>query len=301
MVIFTCISLLIPKPVYMKFLAGYIFLFLFVPALAAQQPSSSLLWEVSGKGLQQPSYVFGSFHLLCKGDFTISETLEHKISSCKSFYGELKMDEPGLQEKMMLKLVLNGKNFQQLLGEENFNSIGPLFQSITGMPLILLNNFKPFLHLSLLAQKAIPCADQVQPETEFTKLAQKHGLEVLGLETIDDQINAIDKEPLDSQLHSLVKMVQNFDSVKQVMAKLMEVYKLRDIDSVYRFMQTAGMDEDFTTTMITRRNEKWIPLMQKAMADQPVFFAVGAGHLGGTEGVISLLRKQGYRLTPVKF
>lgn len=145
------------------------------------------------------------------------------------------------------------------------------------------------------------CADQVQPETEFTKLAQKHGLEVLGLETIDDQINAIDKEPLDSQLHSLVKMVQNFDSVKQVMAKLMEVYKLRDIDSVYRFMQTAGMDEDFTTTMITRRNEKWIPLMQKAMADQPVFFAVGAGHLGGTEGVISLLRKQGYRLTPVKF
>lgn len=285
----------------MKFFSGCLLALLLAPALYAQEPSSSLLWKVSGSGLQQPSYLFGTFHILCKPDFSISSELENTLHNCTSFYGELKMDEPGLQLQLMSKMMLTGKNIQQLVGEAEYNRISPAFQSITGMPMDMLKHFKPFLHLSLLAQKAITCSEQVQPETELMKLAQQNRMAVRGLETIDDQIEAIDKEPLDSQLHSLVKMVQNFDSVQQVMSKLVAVYKLRDIDSIYRFMKEAGMDEDFTTDMITQRNKKWIPLMQQAMTGQPCFFAVGAGHLGGAEGLIGLLRKRGYRLTPLKF
>lgn len=284
----------------MKLIPGCLLAILLAPVLYAQQ-SSSLLWKVSGNSLKQPSYLFGTFHILCKPDFSISAELENTLKNCTSFYGEIKMDEPGLQLQLMSKMTLTGKNIPQLVGEAEYNRISPQFQSITGMPMAMLNQFKPFLHLSLLAQKAIACSDQVQPETELMKLAQQYRMKVQGLETINDQIEAIEKEPLDSQLHSLVKMVQNFDSVQQVMSKLVAVYKLRDIDSIYRFMKEAGMDEDFKTDMITKRNEKWVPLMQQAMLAQPCFFAVGAGHLGGAEGLIGLLRKQGYRLTPLKF
>ena len=85
------------------------------------------------------------------------------------------------------------------------------------------------------------------------------------------------------------------------MSDLIAVYKKRDVDSLYSYMMSTGASEDFATELISKRNEKWIPLMQKAFTEKPTFFAVGAGHLGGSEGVISLLRKKGYRLTPVKF
>lgn len=284
----------------MKFFPGWLLALLLAPALYAQQPSS-LLWKVSGNGLQQPSYLFGTFHILCKADFPVSAGLENTLKTCTRFYSEINLDEPDLQLQLLSKMTLTGKSIQQLVGDTAYNRISPQFQSITGMPMSMLNHFKPFLHLSLLAQKAISCSDQVQPETELMKLAQHYRMNVQGLETINDQIEAIDKEPLDSQLHSLVKTVQNFDSVQQVMSKLVAVYKLRDIDSIYRFMKAAGMNEDFTTDMITKRNEKWVPLMQQAMLGRPCFFAVGAGHLGGTEGVIRLLRKRGYRLTPINF
>lgn len=284
----------------MKFFPGCLLALLLTPALYAQQ-TSSLLWKVSGNGLQQPSYLFGTFHILCKPDFSISAELENTLKTCTRFYSEIKLDEPDLQLQLLSKMTLNGKSIQQLVGDTTYNRISPQFQSITGMPMAMLNHFKPFLHLSLLAQKAIACSDQVQPETELLKLAQQYRMNIQGLETINDQVEAIDKEPLDSQLHSLVKMLQNFDSVRQVMSRLVAVYKVRDIDSIYRFMKEAGMDEDFTTDMITKRNEKWVPLMQQAMLGQSCFFAVGAGHLGGSEGVINLLRKRGYRLTPLKF
>ncbi len=285
----------------MKCLSAWFLFFLFTSTLQAQSPRSSLLWEVSGNGLQQPSYLFGTFHLLCKGDFTVSPELENKLKASRQFYGELKMDDPGLQTSMMSKLVMQGHTLQSLIGETDYTHVSQKFQSITGMPITLFNTFKPFLSLSMLVQKASDCADKVQPETEFVKVAKRLQLPVLGLETVEDQLNAIDKEPLDSQILSLKKTILNFDSVKLVMSKMMAVYQLRDIDSLQQFITSSGVNEMFTTEMINKRNANWIPLMQTAMQSKPSFFAVGAGHLGGTAGLISLLRKEGYRVTPLKF
>lgn len=281
---------------------GWLFLLLFSPALLAQQPRSSLLWEVSGNGMQQPSYLFGTFHLLCKGDFTISPELENKLRASRQFYGELKMDDAGLlQTNMMSKLIMQGHTLQGLIGETDYANVSQKFQSITGLPITLFNTFKPFLSLSMLIQKGADCPDKVQPETEFVKVAQRLQMPVLGLETVEDQLNALDKEPLDSQILSLKKTILHFDSVKQVMSKMMAVYQLRDIDSLQQFITSAGGNEMFTTEMINKRNANWIPVMQTAMRSQPSFFAVGAGHLGGTQGLIGLLRKEGYRVTPLKF
>jgi uncharacterized protein YbaP (TraB family) len=40
--------------------------------------------------------------------------------------------------------------------------------------------------------------------------------------------------------------------------------------------------------------------MAEEMKQQPTFFAVGAGHLAGKDGVIHLLRSNGYKVRPVK-
>ncbi len=267
----------------------------------AQAPKSSLLWEISGNGLQHPSYIFGTFHMMCKGDFVISEQLENKIKSTKQFYGELKMDDPQLQTKLMAKMMMQGKTLQSMFTDADYKRVSTSFQTITGMPLISFDNFKPFFPISLLALKSITCSDIVQPETEFVAVAKRNQLPVLGLETVDDQMDAIDKEPLDSQVSALQKTVLNFDSVKNEMLRMTAVYNLRDVDSLYSFMKSTGFDLGTEKDLLIDRNRKWAPMISTIIKKDPSFFAVGAGHLGGKEGVISLLRKQGYTLKPLRY
>lgn len=283
-----------------RFLCFLFILFLTGKATTAVAQKSSLLWKISGNGLKQPSHIFGTFHIMCKDDFVFSDTLKKKIRSSKQFYGEIDMDDPGLQANLLMKMM-SEKTIQSQMSEADFKEANEQFQKITGLPLTSFNHFKPFMCLSALAINSISCKDKIQPETVFTQLAKENKIPMLGLETVTDQLDAIDREPLDSQINSLKKAVLNFDSVKHVMLQLIEVYKLRDVDSLYSFMKSTGATDDFETAMLDERNRKWIPVMSKAMAEKPSFFAVGAGHLGGSAGVISLLQKQGYTLTPVKY
>jgi len=270
--------------------------------LAQKKPVSSLLWKISGKGLKQPSYIFGTFHLMCKSDFSISPALEEKIKKAQQFYGELDMDDPGMQMNLLSKMRLQGTSIDKLLGEKDYKAVSDSFQRITGSSMQLFNQFSPFMHLSLLTISSIKCADKIQPETEFMRIAQKNNLPVLGLETVEDQVNAINAQPLDSQVTALKNTVLRYDSVQQVMVKMIAVYKQNNADKLYRFMMdNGGGSSDFETTMLITRNKKWIPVITKAVTEKPSFFAVGAAHLGGKQGVIALLKKEGYTLTPVLY
>ena len=276
---------------------------LFIPRSSEAQkpPVSSLLWKISGKGLQQPSYIFGTFHIMCKSDFSISPALEAKIKTAKQFYGELDMDDPGMQMTLMTKMRLQETSLAKLLGDEDYKAVSDSFKSITGMPLQLFNQFSPFMPMSLLAISSIKCADRIQPESEFVTIAKNNQLPILGLETIDDQLKAINAQPLDSQVLAFKQTVLKYDSVQQMMVKMIQVYKQNNAEKIYRFIMDNGGTNDFETAMLVVRNKKWIPVIKKAVMDKPSFFAVGAGHLGGKQGVIALLKKEGYTLTPVLY
>lgn len=270
-------------------------------AANAQTDKNSLLWQINGNGLQQPSYIFGSFHIMCKADFQISAILAGKIRISKQFFGELDMSDPTLQQQMISKMMLQGNTLQSLMGETEYTKVSAQFLQIAGVSLAMFNNFKPFMPLSILVINSIPCKEKIQPETEFVNLAQKYQIPIRGLESVDEEINAIDQVPLDSQINSLKQSVLNFDSVKTVMLKMQAVYNLRNTDSLYSFVKGESKGGDLETELLVKRNLKWIPIIRKAMADKASFFVVGAGHLGGPEGVIRLLQKQGYKVTPVTY
>ena len=82
------------------------------------------------------------------------------------------------------------------------------------------------------------------------------------------------------------------------MVRLYKAQKLQDL-AVYISEESEDFGE-FEEILLFKRNESWIPIMQEMMSDMPTFFAVGAGHLGGKRGVIDLLEKEGYTLTPLR-
>lgn len=267
---------------------------------AQTTPKTSLLWEVSGNGLQKPSYLFGTFHIMCKENFEISPSLKNAFNQTDQLFEEMKMDDPSIQLKMMTMMV-SSTSLKELLGEEAYEKTATEFQKITGMPLLLFNKMKPFAAISLLTQKSITCSETVMPEMEFVKLAKEANKEVLGLETVEDEIKAIDKISIDSQITSLKRMVHNFDSTKTMMQLMENEYKKRDPEALEKMMRENGASGDFETALLTERNKAWIFVIEKAMQTKPSFFAFGAGHLGGQTGILNLLKQKGYILKPIAY
>ncbi len=81
---------------------------------------------------------------------------------------------------------------------------------------------------------------------------------------------------------------------------MVKAYTAEDINQLYEVIAENEMMGNFNELMLDNRNRNWIPVMEKNMKENQVFFAVGSGHLGGENGVINLLRTQGYELKPIR-
>lgn len=265
---------------------------------AQSSGNSSLLWEISGNGLAKPSYLYGTFHMLCANDYTISEVLKQKLLGTQKLYLEVDITKPGIQQELMTQMKLTETSLDKELGAD-FQQVDQSFQQITGISLNLFKQFKPFVSMSMLTLKTLDCPDKVQPETILSGFAKNAKIEIEGLETVADQVAAVNAQPLDSQVNVFKKMVLDFDISKKEMRELVRVYQLNHTDSIYAYMKNQSMSNDFEQHMLIRRNRNWIPKIISAMHESPAFFAVGAGHLGGQEGVLALLRDKGYQLKPL--
>ena len=123
---------------------------------------------------------------------------------------------------------------------------------------------------------------------------------VIGLETVASQMAVIDSKPIEKQAEELYELAKDPDKGIGHLKKLMGVYKLRDADKLFDLTEEMmTKDREFQAKLLDDRNRAWIPKLETAFKEKPTFVAVGAGHLGGKNGVIRLLRKRGYKVTPV--
>jgi len=107
---------------------------------------------------------------------------------------------------------------------------------------------------------------------------------------------------MSSYIQQLVEMVRKQDEATKEFQQLVTLYKAQDIEHLVENMDKSqfGDIKGFEELLLTNRNANWIPIIEQAVNNKPTFIAVGAAHLGGAKGVISLLRKKGYSVTAVK-
>ena len=140
-------------------------------------------------------------------------------------------------------------------------------------------------------------------EAELMKVAQEQGEEINGLETIEDQLQVFEEIPYEDQIKDLVRMAKdNLEYDKSAFAKLLQIYKDENITAMLDMMN----DDKYATVaehqdkLLDNRNKNWISKIGDYAKEQATFFGVGAGHLAGKNGVINLLRAQGYTVTAVR-
>ncbi|HEX5026851.1 MAG TPA: TraB/GumN family protein [Agriterribacter sp.] len=266
------------------------------------QPSAdnTLLWEISGNGISSPSYLYGTIHIICAEDFKIREELKEKFKASQKLYLEIDMDDPSMNMKMMQLSMLQGKKLSDIFSDSDYHKLNIFFRDTIGMPLTLLNTMKPFVLFSILTLKTLPCSTQESYEMAFIKMAKEQHKEVLGLETIEEQMKIFDDMPDSAQVQMVMRYVNEFAEQRKEFAKMVEDYKRQDLDALYQSIisspDIAGSEE----ALLFDRNERWIPIIENALQKESVFFAVGAGHLAGPNGVINLLREKGYTVQGIK-
>ncbi len=274
----------------------------------AQQGKSekTLLWKVSGNGLQKASYLFGTIHMLCKQDAFLGAKLTEAIQKSDKVYLELDMDNlfemMGALNKMKMK---NDTTLADLLTAEEYQKTKEYFQANTSMlPFAVLETYKPLLASSLLMEASMMCDESVAIEQLVMEEAKKNHKPLEGLETMAYQLSIFDSIPYKLQAKELFKSISS--DIKESegdkeFKDMMKAYKEQDLEKLGDMITKSeeGMMQ-YQDLLLNNRNRNWVEKLKKIMADNAVVVAVGAGHLPGEKGVISLLRKAGYTVTPLE-
>jgi uncharacterized protein YbaP (TraB family) len=256
-----------------------------------------LLYEVTGKDLKQPSYLFGTFHLVCPADLQISPAAQKAMAAAQQLYLEIDFDDPSLAMKMATQMVFtDGRNMKTLLNAEDYALLDKYLTTNLGTGLAFMGMMKPIALLSLLYRTMLQC-EVASYDTAFADMAVKSKKEVLGFETVEQQMSFFDKIPLEAQLKVLMDMVRKPAEARAEMTGLMTAYRAQDVTRLMKLIESSEFESEiqgFQEEMLDKRNNAWIPIIEQAARTKPTFFAFGAGHLGGPSGVVNLLRQRGY-------
>lgn len=262
---------------------------------------NSLLWEITGPGQSRPSYLFGTIHLICPADFSLSDSLKVTIARTQQIALEVDMDDPAMMASMMKTMnMADGNGLKTLVTEGEYVKLNRFFRDSVGVSLAMFEKVKPFILMGPLFNAVLSCQPQSY-EMELIALAGKQKTEVIGLETMDEQMALFDSVPYKDQIKIILTMIDSLPKARKEFRDLVSLYKSQKVNDLYQMTMESdyGMDGN-EEILLFDRNKKWIPRMQKIMIEKPTLFAVGAAHLGGERGVISLLRKQGYLVRAMK-
>jgi uncharacterized protein YbaP (TraB family) len=273
-------------------------------------PQNALLWEITGKGLTKPSYVFGTIHLIPKSDFFLTDATKKALSESQKVMFEINMKD--MQNPMLILSIMSkammprGQKLRDLISKEDYALVKTRFDEI-GMPLPMLESIKPMFLSAMVEGSGNPMDTSSKGATtayemEIMKIADKDKKEMGGLETMEFQMGIFDSIPLKTQADMLVKSIKSVNNGDTDFKAMVELYKSQDIESMAGAMKNGEENElsKYEGILLTSRNKNWIPLIVKNSEGKSTFYAVGAGHLGGEMGVVNLLRKEGFTLTPLK-
>lgn len=270
--------------------------------LPVEPTQNTLLWEISGKNLRQPSYIFGTFHLMCKEDIVFSENLQKALSRSQKLY--LEMDLDNLSNTMGALFCMNmkgNKTLKDLYTDAEYHRVESYFKDSLKMPFAMLSKFKPLMLESLLYPKLLQCKTMSGVEEGLMQLSKKQNKEVEGFETIQFQCAVFDSVPYEIQAKGLLRTIDSMASYKTEFDKMIELYKTQQLAMLDSLLNKQNDETGASLdVLLYNRNKNWVAQMEKLMPKESLFMAVGAGHLPGKQGVLQLLRNEGYTVKPIK-
>lgn len=265
-----------------------------------QNNAKTLLWRISGKGLQKPSYLYGTIHLTDKRLFNLGDSVYRAIEKSEGLAIELSPDELGAYYINKAMDEAEGKKLQELLNEKDYKKYSAA----------LAKKFKkPASNITtgdIVSAKNKWLTDYLEKGEMATfldaylyNIARRQGKWVGGVEDMADQAglmeDLVDKSDIDMLLASDSSYTKK--ATDNMMEDMVEMYTNQDLAGIEAL--TGSPNPEYKDLLLIKRNVKMARRIDSLTALRTMFVAVGAAHLPGDSGVIQLLRSRGFTVEPV--
>ncbi len=293
------------------FISTLLLLVISASAQKSGEKTGALLWKISGNGLTQPSYIFGTHHLYPLSFLDSIPGVKQAFASCEQMAGELLLHDMAALTMEMQKagMIPKDTTYQMLLSADDCRLVDEQLTAFFGTGLQTFGMFKPSMisltYTAVFYQKTFPQTNHAEAmDLWFQNQASARKIPVIGLETVQDQIDAIfDVVSLKRQASDLVCMLKNTESMYADAHKLNRLYRSADLAGMSGMLRAAGpcpWSAEQETAINNARNERWLKKLPAIMADKSCFVAVGCMHLAGEAGLLAGLEQAGYTVEAVR-
>ncbi|MGD1844658.1 MAG: TraB/GumN family protein [Salibacteraceae bacterium] len=275
---------------------------LLLPVFGAAQDFNSLLWKVSGNGLSQPSYLYGTVHIQDQRAFMMGDSVMLALLRCEVMAGELDILKVKQNASAMAPALLlpDSVSLEDLYSEEEYKRVKKAAKKSLGIMSFMVNKIKPIFTYSMMSEANLPKDKSEVLDQYLQEQANENGLQVLGLETLEEQMSALNALSLEEQAALLLEYVDHPTDERAYYNDLVTTYARQDLDSLQRMYENYdGQSSDMDSALVVGRNLIMARRMARLIQNKRAFVAVGALHLPGAQGLIQLLRADGYVVEPV--
>lgn len=277
-------------------------------APAAVGTERPLLWKVSDA--DNDVYLLGSFHLLKPDDYPMPADIDRAFDDAESLLFEVDPREMTAPETvaMMQKYMAydNGESLSKVLPKATLDRLATLV-SASGSSVQALEQSEPWavsLGLVIGVSQAMGFKPDLGLDRHLMDRAAKAGKPAGGLETVDDQMKAMDAVPYAEQAQGLDEFLQDPKKAMQ---------QLQDMHAWWRAGDVERLDKDMRAEMAAKtpqsyklldvdRNNAWLPQVEKRLTgskSDDTLVVVGALHLLGADGLVEKLKAKGYKVERV--
>ena len=268
-----------------------------------------LLWKITGNGLKNPSYLFGTHHLIPIQFLDSVPGLYPAFNSAKMVVSEVVLNNldatPAIRKAALLPDTIT---IRGLLNQAEYEFVNQELTNTIRMSLDNLNKMHPSLISKLyeleLYKKYEHFDENTQSDTYFQLVAAKKGIPIAGLETVEQQVKLLFPENIKKETQLLVASIRNKEMLIQEMREMNRLYREGNLDALEVLANQSNkqwnVSEEENKKLIDDRNINWVKQLPDLIKNNSCFVAVGALHLPGNKGLIKLLKNEGYKVIPVK-
>jgi uncharacterized protein YbaP (TraB family) len=283
---------------------------------AAVPNGSGLLWKVEKPGVS-PSFLFGTMHVTDPRVTEMPEAARAAFDQAGTVVIEtIEILDPAKAQAALLTrpeltMFTDGTTLTSLLNEEETEIISAEL-SRRGIPIALVSRMKPWMIAGLVALPACEMARKAEGveflDIKIATTARDQGKQLLGLESIGEQMEAMADLPIEFHIRGLVETIKLADLMPDIMATMTDLYLEGEIAQIMPVVLAAGPEEleddasgyaAFEERIVRMRNHVMAGRAAPILDAGNAFVAVGALHLPGKEGLVALLQDAGYTVTAI--
>lgn len=287
------------------FLGGAVIVLLLLAGTGVRAQGASThhaLWEA--KGRNNTVYLLGSVHMLKPDDSTLPPETLHAYERSKALVMELDLNgidtETVLGSSLELAMLPEGKSLSEVLGSELYANLSAHAQAL-GLEPDSMDRFQPWFAALVLEQMALGKSgfeSTAGVDEQFAQLARADGKPIIALETVEEQLGFFATLSEEQQRQYLRATLKDLDSEASDAAVMVNAWRRGDSAELERLLHREASENPVLFRVLTTdRNRRWLPKIVAMLGeDQDYLVVVGALHLVGNDGLVTLLRNQGFKV-----